>query len=65
VTCAGAMNSRDGKRLTTAGMVLVRQKLGSAKDVMFITIEDENGGAIPVIRPSLYGRQRALSEPPA
>ena len=38
VTCADAMNARDGKWLTTAGLVLVRQKPGSAKGVMFITI---------------------------
>jgi error-prone DNA polymerase len=35
------MNARDGRRLTTAALVLVRQKPGSAKGVMFITIEDE------------------------
>ncbi len=60
VTCADAMNSRDGKWLTTAGLVLVRQKPGSAKGVMFITIEDETGVANLVIWPSLYERQRRV-----
>jgi error-prone DNA polymerase len=60
VTCAAAMNARDGKWLTTAGLVLVRQKPGSAKGVMFITIEDESGVANLVIWPSLYERQRRI-----
>jgi error-prone DNA polymerase len=40
--------------------VLVRQKPGSAKGVMFITIEDETGVANLVIWPSLYERQRRI-----
>ena len=60
VTCIDAMNARDGKWLTTAGLVLVRQKPGSAKGVMFITIEDETGVANLVIWPSLYQRQRRI-----
>ena len=46
VTCADAMNARDGKWLSTAGLVLVRQKPGSAKGVMFITIEDDTGRSV-------------------
>jgi error-prone DNA polymerase len=60
VTCIDAMNGRDGKRLTTAGLVLVRQRPGSAKGVMFITIEDETGIANLVVWPSLYERQRRI-----
>jgi error-prone DNA polymerase len=60
VTCMDAMNTRDGKWLSTAGLVLVRQKPGSAKGVMFITIEDETGIANLVIWPSLYERQRRI-----
>jgi error-prone DNA polymerase len=60
VTCADAMAAHDGKWLTTAGLVLVRQKPGSAKGVMFITIEDETGVANLVIWPSLYERQRRI-----
>jgi error-prone DNA polymerase len=43
ITCAEAMNARDGRCVYTAGLVLVRQKPGSAEGVMFITIEDRNG----------------------
>ncbi len=60
VTCAEVMDAKDGKRLETAGIVLVRQKPGSAKGVMFITIEDETGVANLVIWPSLYEKQRRI-----
>ena len=60
VTCLEAMLARDGRWLTIAGLVLVRQKPGSAKGVMFITIEDESGIANLVIWTSLYERQRRV-----
>ena len=60
VTCAEAAEARDNKWLETAGIVLVRQKPGSAKGVMFITIEDETGVANLVIWPSLYEKQRRI-----
>ncbi|MDW9481852.1 DNA polymerase III subunit alpha [Sinorhizobium meliloti] len=60
VTCAEAMAERDGKWLMTAGLVLVRQKPGSANGVMFATLEDETGIVNAVIWPSLYERQRRV-----
>lgn len=60
VTCADATASKDGRWLQTAGLVLVRQKPGSAKGVMFITVEDETGVANLVIWPKLYERQRRI-----
>lgn len=60
VTCCEAMNARDGRWLMTAGLVLVRQKPGSAKGVMFITIEDETGPANVVVWPSLFERRREV-----
>ncbi len=44
-TCAALRRLRDGARVTVAGLVLVRQKPGSAKGVMFITLEDETDTA--------------------
>jgi error-prone DNA polymerase len=58
VTCAEAMAARDGRWLEAAGLVLVRQRPGSAKGVMFITIEDETGVANLVVWPPLFERQR-------
>ena len=60
VTCTDAMRAPDGKWLETAGIILVRQKPGSAKGVMFITIEDETGIANLVIWPDLYEKQRRV-----
>ncbi len=51
---------RDGKRLAVAGIVLVRQKPGSAKGVMFITIEDETGHANLIVWPKIFESQRRL-----
>jgi error-prone DNA polymerase len=60
VTCAEAMQARDGRWLQTAGLVLVRQMPGSAKGVMFITIEDETGIANLVIWPKVFEKQRRV-----
>ncbi|CDZ45979.1 Nucleic acid binding, OB-fold, tRNA/helicase-type [Neorhizobium galegae bv. officinalis] len=44
----------------TSGLVLVRQKPGSAKGVMFITIEDETGPANLVVWPTLFEKRRRV-----
>jgi error-prone DNA polymerase len=59
VTCAEAMNSRDGRRVELAGIVLMRQRPGSAKGVMFATIEDERASANLVIWSKVYERFRS------
>jgi error-prone DNA polymerase len=51
---------RDGKRLSIAGLVLIRQRPGSAKGVVFITIEDETGIANLVIWPDVFEKQRKI-----
>ena len=58
VTCRDAMMARDGKWLTAAGIVLVRQRPGSAKGVMFITIEDESGIANLVVWTKVFEKYR-------
>jgi error-prone DNA polymerase len=60
ITCIEAMNARDGRWVYTAGLVLVRQKPGSAKGVMFITIEDETGPANIVVWPTLFEKRRRI-----
>ncbi|WP_291839320.1 error-prone DNA polymerase [Brevundimonas sp.] len=60
MTCADASAMRDRRQTRVAGLVLVRQKPGSAKGVLFITIEDETGVANLVIWPSLYEQQRRI-----
>ncbi len=45
---------KSGQIISVFGMVLVRQAPGTAKGVMFITLEDENGGINLVIKPHVY-----------
>ena len=56
--CAAIRDLADGRRVRVAGVVLIRQKPGSAKGVVFMTIEDETGIANLVIWPSLLERFR-------
>jgi error-prone DNA polymerase len=51
---------RDGKRLSIVGLVLIRQRPGSAKGVVFITIEDETGIANLVVWPDVFETQRKI-----
>ena len=60
VPAAALDQVRDGARVSVAGIVLVRQKPGSAKGVMFITVEDETGIANLIVWPSVFERQRRL-----
>ncbi len=51
---------RDGRRISVPGIVLMRQKPGSAKGVIFITLEDETGVANLVLWLDRYAAQRRL-----
>jgi error-prone DNA polymerase len=60
VTSAEAMAARDGRWLEAAGLVLVRQSPGSAKGVMFITLEEKTGIANVVVWPSFEPQRRVV-----
>ncbi|MCQ4630594.1 error-prone DNA polymerase [Shinella sp. CPCC 100929] len=49
LSCHVATNLRDRTRVETAGVILVRQRPGSAKGVIFVTLEDETGIANLVV----------------
>ena len=49
VPCAALRAMRDGAFVRVAGVVLVRQRPGTAKGVVFMTIEDETGVANTVV----------------
>ena len=51
---------RPGRPITVAGLVLVRQRPGSAKGVCFLTIEDEHGVANIVVWPKVMERYRRV-----
>ncbi len=56
---------RGGRRVRTAGMVITRQRPGTAKGFVFLTLEDETGVANIIIRPDLFDRERlAVVESP-
>ncbi|HSU07215.1 MAG TPA: OB-fold nucleic acid binding domain-containing protein, partial [Acetobacteraceae bacterium] len=60
ITCADLARSRDGELATVAGIVLVRQRPGSASGVLFVSIEDETGLANLIVWPSVFERQRRV-----
>jgi error-prone DNA polymerase len=60
LSCADLRSLRDGARVGVAGIVLVRQRPGSAQGVVFMTIEDETGIANSVIWPNVLERERKV-----
>jgi error-prone DNA polymerase len=51
---------KSGERVTVAGLVLVRQRPGTAKGVIFMTLEDEAGVANLIVWPKAFERLRAI-----
>ncbi|QSR19685.1 error-prone DNA polymerase [Novosphingobium sp. KA1] len=58
--CRSLETIRDGRRISLAGLVLVRQRPGSAKGVLFITIEDETGIANLIVWPRMFEENRRI-----
>jgi len=58
--CSDIGKLRDGAFVSVAGIVLVRQRPGSAKGVVFMTIEDETGVANSVVWPKTLERYRKV-----
>ncbi|RYZ78529.1 MAG: error-prone DNA polymerase, partial [Proteobacteria bacterium] len=59
VTPAGDLGKmRDGDLVRVAGLITVRQRPGTAKGVLFVTIEDESGFANLVIWSSVFEKHR-------
>jgi error-prone DNA polymerase len=51
-------NHRDGQFVRTAGCVIARQRPGTAKGFIFLSMEDEVGIANVIVTPDLYERDR-------
>jgi error-prone DNA polymerase len=49
----------DGRRVRVAGAVVVRQRPGTAKGFVFLSLEDETGIANAIVQPALFERARA------
>lgn len=54
------LNVRNGRKVTIAGLVLVRQRPGSAKGVIFMTLEDETGVANAIVWPKVFEKYRPV-----
>jgi error-prone DNA polymerase len=51
---------KDGEYVRTAGSVIARQRPGTAKGFIFISMEDETGIANVIVTPDLYDRDRLV-----
>jgi len=54
------VETRNDARVTVAGLVLVRQRPGSASGVIFVTLEDETGVANVIVWPKAFERFRRV-----
>jgi error-prone DNA polymerase len=61
ILSAAELKSRnDGEHVRTAGCIIARQRPGTAKGSIFLSLEDETGIANVIITPDLYERERIL-----
>jgi error-prone DNA polymerase len=51
---------RDGDRVAVAGLVICRQRPGTAKGFVFLTLEDETGTINAVVSPQRFARDALL-----
>ncbi len=58
--CGDLKRVKDGTRVEVAGLILVRQRPGSAKGVVFVTLEDETGIANAILWPDRFEAQRRV-----
>ncbi|MBX9605676.1 MAG: error-prone DNA polymerase, partial [Gammaproteobacteria bacterium] len=58
VTAAELVRSEPGTRVRTAGLVITRQRPGTATGVVFVTLEDETGSINVIVWSSLVEAQR-------
>ncbi len=58
LTCGALADTPDGRPVRVAGLVLVRQQPGTAKGVIFMTVEDETGAANIIVWPKIFEKFR-------
>ena len=59
-TAEGLRGLKDGRRLCVGGLVLIRQRPGTAKGVVFVTLEDETGSANAVVWRDVFAANRRV-----
>jgi error-prone DNA polymerase len=55
-----APERKHGERVTAAGIVIVRQRPGTAKGFVFVGLEDETGRVDVIVTPALYEKKREI-----
>ena len=60
LSAAKVAEAHDGSWVKTAGMVIVRQRPGTAKGFFFLTLEDETGISNAIVMPDLFQQHRIL-----
>jgi len=60
LSAADLKNVPNGSRVTTAGAVIVRQRPGTAKGFVFLTLEDETGLSQAIVNPPLFAEERSI-----
>ncbi len=58
IPAAGLASIPNGRAVRVAGNVIVRQRPGTAKGILFMSLEDETGISNVVVMPDLFDRQR-------
>ncbi|WP_428938041.1 error-prone DNA polymerase [Fontivita pretiosa] len=61
LTARQATSLPNGRWVKVAGLVLVRQRPGTASGVVFMTLEDETGVVNLIVKPDIYERYRAAA----
>jgi error-prone DNA polymerase len=61
VTAKAAVGRRNGSRVKVAGLVLIRQRPGTASGIVFITLEDETGIVNLIVRPAVWEKYRPVA----
>ncbi|MDE2571232.1 MAG: error-prone DNA polymerase [bacterium] len=59
-SAVGLARLRDGVRARVGGLVITRQRPGTAKGFVFLTLEDETGVVNVVVKPKVYERFRRV-----
>lgn len=60
ITCQQINSSQHGQIVRIAGLVLARQRPGSAGGITFLLIEDETNTCNMVVKPQLYERRKLI-----
>jgi error-prone DNA polymerase len=60
LTAVETRQAKRGRRVSSAGAVIIRQRPMTANKVVFITMEDETGHSNFVVMPDIFEKYRAI-----